>query len=322
MPLPSPYEHNAALDALRESNWRRLLNIDDELAEIDDAEVRGIKDIDTAIETILGRLKRQRKQCERDYDNKARGLFLAEVPPKDTDQKEFCVDETALAEFKKHVKDCATIWTTQVIVDFDEEITTALRQILPALPTTPEPTRPPTNRATIHGKPPAQPLHLPTSGELILRFWGANKDTSVLPATLLGLGVFTVVTWKEDLSKMLAGIGTALMFPILYWLGRTVARKERDKLIREARDAHETAVLAFAKAECTEALQEHEEALTRWLHTRAAAWKKALKKRNDDAFFETTKKRFHDKRRELVLEKKRLDEKDRELQLRTSSSSA
>lgn len=307
---------HAALDARRESIWRRLLEIDDELADLERAEQRGIKSLDAVTQEIIGRLKRQRKQYERACYVKAQIVFLAKSPLQDTDEIAFGVDKVGLNEFTEYVRECAKEWTDVIVKGFDDEVKKVLLPKFPMMPPVAAVTKAPSNRVAIHDVLPEKPLFLPSTSELILRFWGANKDTSVLPATVLGLGYFAIVTWTEPIAKIFASVGTVLVFPFLYALGRLVAQKERRRLVREAQDAHEAALLKFVKDEISETLLEHEESLTRWIHTRNTAWKKTLTQFNEEAFLETTKKRFLDKRRDLVIQKKRLEETDRELQQR------
>lgn len=308
-PLDQP-----ARDTRRESIWRRLLEIDDELADLEKAERIGMQALDSALQENIARLKRQRKQYERACEAKTRTDLLPKPPSFVSDEMELCVPQEPLNVFKSYVTNCGEEWTKHIVEKFDNHIRRALAVDFATPPNPPAAMQAPTNRVKLHHDPPKKPLYLPGTGELILRFWSANKEISILPTAILGLGSFAIVAYTEKLSQIRTDIGALFIFLVLGVFGWAVATKERRKLVREARDVYETTVLGFVKAEVTETLQEHEESLARWMQSRTEAWKQALVKHHEAAFLEKNKQSLRDKRRDLVIEKKGLEEKERELE--------
>ncbi len=296
-------------DKRRESVWRRLLQIDDELAALDKPSQTISKALDDVRNEALERLERQRVLAIRDAEKNAREKLASHL-----DQHAFRVDSEKFQQWRTDVHSIATDWSTKVIKIFDQDTRNTVQQILEQTITLPEPKQP-KNRVEIDDDVPYENVHLPGNGELILRFWGAHKDTAILPATLIGFGYFAFATpWTDTLSKLLASVGTGLMFPILVWLGYSAAKNERRKLLLEAQKKHEAAIKSFVEQQLGETMKEHQATLARWIHARQTSWQHAALARHDEQFVKANDTSIQDKRRELLIEKKRLQEKDRQLQ--------
>lgn len=302
------------LDAQRASVWDRLLAIDEEFATLERLEKAGLQALGTRTQVLVDRLKRQRKRGERACAHQTHQVFLQHRPEENGDEREWSVTTDQLEAYQKYLADYAANWTLEVVDGFDAEILDAIQSDLLTLPEVPSATPPPNHDATIHGRAPVKPVMLPSTFEIILKFWGTHKDLSLWPAASMGLVYFAIAApWAEQIQKMLATAAAAITLFPLVWLGSKVADKERRKLVRDARDAHDAALIAFAKEEVGDALHEHEEALARWIQARAEAWRQTLIAHNDATFYEIHKKHFRDQRRALLLEKKCLEERSREL---------
>lgn len=304
---------NAATKALRESVWRGLMNVDEELEQLDRFEQRGMSAIEAVLKDNIERLQRGRKHFTRACDTDARKNLIPKPSKNPKDELVLQLDETALSDFRAYVTKCGDVWTEHAKKMFENDMKEALHGVFGKVPELTESTPTPKNRMKMENTPPKKNIDVLTKTELILRFWGTHKDMALIPATMLGLVYFVTVPWTEHLSKQFTSAGTALVVPILYLLGRTIADKERRRLTREAYDAYETAVLAFVKEEVTDALLDHEAALTRWLQSRSNQWKQAVAKHNAATYLEANKQPLLDKRRELVLRKKQLEEEERAL---------
>lgn len=309
--MPNPTD----LDGRRAEVWEQLLAIDEDLASLERSELAGVRALDARIQVVVDRLKRQRKSFERQLAQMIPTILLNNRPDVTGDELEWSVTEEQLTKYKNELSTCADEWTNEYLAQFDNEIRNALSSAGVTAPDAPTvSTKAPTKREVRWPQAPVKPVTLPSTFEIILKFWGTHKDLSLVPAASIGLVYFAeAAPWTEPISKMLATAGSVIILPLLVWLGYNVAEKERRKLIREARDAHDAAVIAFAKEEVADALQAHEEALARWVHARAEAWRQTLIAHNDAAYYEIHRKHFQDRRRELRLAKKRMEEKDREL---------
>lgn len=299
----------SATDKRRESIWRRLLQIDEELVALDEPSQTIFKAFDELRAESLERLDRQRVLAIRHAEKKAREKLASVLL-----ESAFRVDSDKFAQWRSDARSIADDWSSKVTKVFDQDARKLVEQGLGQTIAVSDPKQP-KNRVEIDDDAPYEVVHLPGNGELILRFWGAHKDTSILPATLLGFGYFAFVTpWSEPLSKILASVGTGLMFPILVWLGYSAAKNERRKILLDVQKKHEAAVKSFIEQQLDEAMKEHQATLARWIQIRQSAWRGAALAHLDREFATKNEMHIGDKRRELHIEKRQLEEKDRALQ--------
>lgn len=302
----------AAIDARREALWKRLAEIDAEIAKAEHTRKTGEAAVESVATEFIERLERQRKHAIRTCERAAREINLCEERKAANGDLLFEVTKTKLDAWKKVVKNCEESWNVEVR-KLDEQVRDAVRGVIGANVIV-SPSRPlPDKDIMVDEKPPREALTLPGTGELVLRFWGTHKDTSILPAALIGFGYFAFVTpWSEGMAKILAVAGTGIMLPVLIWLGVAAAEKERRKLVREKREAHERAVAEFVTEDLTETLDEHRDALKRWVSSRAEVWRTAVVAHCEEAR-ESECKRMRDKLQDLSFERRRIAEREWQL---------
>jgi len=175
------------------------------------------------------------------------------------------------------------------------------------------------NRATIAGKPPNKPpVDLPTGAELVVKFLVAHKEVAIYPVSLVSLFVFSSLASSELALKAVAQLGAAISFLPLVFLGVGVARRERRKLLRDAEDAHDAALRAWALAELDEALDNHASGLARYIDDRHAAWNEAVLSSLQRRFqpeIDAAETNSRDKRAALLLEQSHTLEEKRRMEI-------